>query len=508
MTGVRHVSGISDSRMVVTKTQTPCRQRRAYLIDGITSMERSLQINDPDVDTLATALLERMYKCEVNGQFLEPINPNRSFVESRLKNFKRRILRESRWTPKVSPEQFVEMYRGRKRTIYENALPEFYTSGVQKKHARAVSFVKCEKVKRTGAPRCIQPRHPVYNIGVGCYLKPNEHGLYEAITRAFGDETPVVMKGFNVRQIADILKTKWDVFGKCVVVGLDAKRFDMHVSRSMLEWEHSIYLILSGKDKELTRLLKMQLDNEGVGYCEDGKLRYKVSGRRFSGDMNTALGNCLIMCALVYEFAHERGVDIRLGNNGDDCVVFMEARDLDRFNEGLENWFLELGFRMAVEPPVYRFSDVEFCQMHPVETVHGWTMVRNFEVAREKDSLSIIPLDSEKMFRKWIFAVGQGGLALTSGVPVFQEMYVMYMRNGLASNVDKHPAMASGARLLARGLAAEVSVVTDMARVTFFEAWGVTPDEQLAIESYYKNLVLTHSVRAIESFCEYTSAPL
>lgn len=508
MTGIRHVPKYVDSRMVVTRSQAPCKQRTAYWIDGITSMERALRINDPDVGTLATALLERMYRCKVGNQFVEPICPERSLVERRLKRFKRRLLRKSKWTPKVSPEQFVVMYQGRKRTIYENALPEFYSTGVLKKHATSNPFVKCEKVKPSGAPRCIQPRTSVYNIGLGVYLKPNEHKLYDAITEAFGDNTPVVMKGFNVRQIAGFLREKWEAFGDTVCVGLDATKFDMHVSRTMLEWEHSIYLILSGHDKELVRLLKMQLDNVGVGFCEDGKVRYKVSGRRFSGDMNTALGNCLIMCAMVYEYALERGVSIKLANNGDDCVVFMERKDLTRFSANLDDWFMEIGFRMTVEPAVDVFAHVEFCQMHPIYTEHGWTMVRNFHTAREKDSFSIIPLDSEKMFRKWIYAVGEGGLSLTSGVPVFQELYLCYMRNGKASNIGRHPAMQTGARLLSKGLHAKVEPVSVMARVTFFEAWDVTPDEQVAIEKHFKSLVLAYNVRAIDSDCEYQSTVL
>lgn len=112
------------------------------------------------------------------------------------------------------------------------------------------------------------------------------------------------------------------------------------------------------------------------------------------------------------------------------------------------------------------------------------------------------------MFRKWIYAVGEGGLSLTSGVPVFQELYLCYMRNGKASNIGRHPAMQTGARLLSKGLHAKVEPVSVMARVTFFEAWDVTPDEQVAIEKHFKSLVLAYNVRAIDSDCEYQSTVL
>jgi len=494
--------------MVVTRAQTPCRQRSAYLVDGITSKDRVLSINDPDVGTLEAALMERMYFCKVDGEFKPPLCPDKNYVFNTLHKFRSRLLKNAKWTPKISPEQFVQMYVGRKRTIYDNALPEFYATGVLKKHALSNPFVKCEKVKPTSAPRCIQPRKPVYNIGVGTYLKANEHTLYKAIAKVFGDQTPVVMKGMNVKQIAEALYQKWIAVPECVCIGLDATKFDMHVSMYMLMWEHSIYIILSGDCPELKRLLRMQLHNVGVGFCEDGKLRYKVDGRRFSGDMNTALGNCIIMCAMVYAYSQERQVPIKFGNNGDDCVVFMSRKYEPAFRNGLEEWFLRLGFRMAVEQTVNRFTDVEFCQMHPVQAGGEWVMVRNFDTAREKDSLSVIPLDSESMFRKWIYAVGEGGVALTSGVPIFQAMYLCYMRNGKKSNIGKHPAMATGMRLMGQGLTCRAQTVTPMARATFFEAWGYTPDEQEELERYYNDLVLGFMPRAIDSFAEYQHAPL
>lgn len=499
VTGVSHKSVLTDPRMVVTHNQAPCRQRRAFIVDEISNDTRTLCINNADVDTLAAALHERMYKCKVGSEFLEPPQPAGYVVKTRLQEFRRKLLRSTRFSPIISPEQFVEMYNGRKRTIYENALPEFYASGVLKKHAVSSAFVKCEKVNPTKAPRCIQPRHPVYNIGLGRYLKQNEHHLYDAIAKVFDDELPVVMKGLNVRQTAEVIKEKWDSIGNCAAIGLDATKFDMHVSTSMLRWEHSIYKTLHNDDTELTRLLDMQVHNKGVGYCDDGKLTYTVEGRRFSGDMNTALGNCIIMSGMVWEYCRQKNIAVRFINNGDDCVVFMAKENVANFNEGLDEWFLGLGFRMTVEDPVYNLAEIEFCQMHPIQTAAGWTMVRNFNTAREKDSFSIIPLDSESVFRKWIYAVGECGLALTAGVPVFQEMYTMYMRNGKPSNIDKHPSMATGARMLARGMESKRQPVIPEARVTFFEAWGITPDEQVELESIYRDRVMTYSVRALDT---------
>jgi hypothetical protein len=335
-----------------------------------------------------------------------------------------------------------------------------------------------------------------------------EHRLYGAIGRVFGDKVTVV-KGFNVEQIATILEEKWDSFADPVSVGLDATKFDMHVCEGMLEWEHSIYRALWRGDKVLERLLKWQMNNEGFGYCDDGKLKYKVKGRRFSGDMNTGLGNCIIMCAAVYAYASERGISIKLMNNGDDCQVLMERKDLKTFMSGLCEWFLQICFRMTVETPVYDISEVEFCQMKLVHTAKGPVMVRNIDTAREKDSISVIPLDTEKSYRKWLWAVGECGLSACSGVPIMQSIYQCYMRHGLPSKMGESVAMSSGMRdFLAKGMPSEWSEISDQARIDVMVAFGYTPEEQMAIEEHYNHLVLDYSVRDVAELNEIFPARL
>lgn len=506
--GLGHVSDLTHPNLVLQRNQAPCRVRRVHVVTSVSGRLRTLKVNNASIDTLSAALLERMYFCKVDGEFLPPPTVDKKHVFSTLKNFRSGLLKKIGTKPtKLSPEQFVDMFRGRKKTIYNNALEEFYESGVQRKHAVSAAFVKCEKVNPTKAPRCIQPRHPVYNVGVGCYLKHIEHKIYRAVNRMFG-EKHVIMKGYNVEEIGEIITKKWESFSRPVAIGLDATKFDMHVSAEMLQWEHSLYLELYNGDSELARLLKMQVDNKGVGHCDDGKLRYSVRGRRFSGDMNTALGNCLIMCAMVWQYAKERNIPIRFINNGDDCVVFMERECEEEFVKGLDDWFIKMGFRMTREPSAHCLEDIEFCQMRVIKTSRGNVAVRNFDTAREKDSMCLFPLDNATAMRKWLFAVGECGLALCGGVPVMESMYKCFMRNGVKSKVGDAVAMQSGARFLAERLEAKEAPIIAEARVAFMAAWGYTPDEQVVMEKYYDNLVINHDIRAIDNFSDYNYSPL
>ena len=310
-------------------------------------------------------------------------DPDEGVVRDRLRQFRTLLLQKVGSATPVSPEEFAQMYTGRKRTIYDAAVVNYTEYGVRRSDAYSDSFVKCEKVPANKAPRCIQPRRPVYNVGVGQYLKPVEHRLYKGVQKVFESSTPVVVKGFNAVQTADIIRQKFESFDRCAAVGLDASRFDQHVSAAMLRWEHSIYNGMFN-DPQLAEWLTWQIDNVGFGNCDDGWLKYRVTGKRFSGDMNTALGNCLIMCAMIFAYARDRGVKVDLANNGDDCVVFMGAEDEHRFSQGLDDWFDEMGFVMTKEPTVFDLHQIEFCQCKPVIGAHGLVMCRNFDKARSE----------------------------------------------------------------------------------------------------------------------------
>jgi len=506
--GVGHVSELSHPNLIVQRNQAPCRVRRCHVLTSVNGVIRTLKINNASIDTLNCALLERMYFCKVGEEFVPPPPVDEKHVFNTLKLFRNKLLRKIGTSPtKLHPEEFVDMFRGRKKTIYSNALEEYYENGVQAKHAVSAAFVKCEKVNPTKAPRCIQPRHPVYNIGLGCYLKHIEHRIFKAINRMFG-EKHVVMKGYNVKEIGKIINSKWHTFSRPIGIGLDATKFDMHVSAEILRWEHSIYKALYKDDKELERLLKMQINNRGVGHCDDGKLKYSVKGRRFSGDMNTSLGNCLIMCAMVWEYARQKNVPIKFINNGDDCVVFMEREHEQRFKEGLDDWFKSMGFRMTREETAHKLEAVEFCQMRVIQTSRGPLAVRNFDTAREKDSMCLYPLDNAKAMRKWLYAIGECGLALCGGVPVMESIYKCYMRNGEQSNMREAVHMQSGMAFLAMRMEAKTAPIIPEARVGFMEAWGYTPDEQRAMEEYYDTLEFDHRISPIDNFLEYTYAPL
>lgn len=464
---------------------------------------------DNTIHNLLRAVKERVfYVKNTKGEFVPPPRPKQGVYASRLSSVGKQLAKFLPSTVPLNYQQFVDTFKGCKKALYQSALASMREQDVSLAEASTIKvFVKYEKVDRTNkgdpVPRVISPRTPIYNLKVGRYLRPIEKRIFKAISQLFGHKT--VMKGMNTDTVAKVMREKWDKYRNPVALGLDASRFDQHVSRDALAFEHEIYTscFWNKRDKsKLKELLKYQLDNRCVGYCEDGKLEYRVEGTRMSGDMNTSLGNCLLMCLMVKAYAEVSKVDISLANNGDDCVVFMESHDLNRFSTGLNKWFLEMGFNMVVEPPAYEFEHVEFCQTKPVFDGKIWTMCRNPYTAVAKDCILLKnPKNmSNEYIKAWFEAVGTGGLALAGGMPIFNSFYRCFQRSGTSGYRNCKRAMNRIHEFdILPWYMREVQLSgsrgdmppSDEARASFYLAFDITPDEQIAQESYYDSMTIT-----------------
>lgn len=483
------------------------KERTVYVLGGIGNEDRTLCTNAADVMTTCAAIAERMIYAKVSGRLLRRPGRSKEYYDGLLGEFRNRVVKAAgRTFHPVTPDEFVESYSGRKRTLYASYLDNYVETGVRAIHAHFKAFMKVEKVPTGKSPRTIQPRSPIFNIGLGRYLKHNEKPIFRAIARVFGQKY-VVFKGLNADQMGEELNELWGRYRNPVAVGLDASRFDASTDSGMLEHEHGLYNMLF-RSKELARILRMQINNKGVAYCHDGKVKYSVKGGRGSGDMNTSLGNSYIMCAIVWSWLRQCGVKASLVNNGDDCVVIMEDTDLENFQTGFTDFALSCGYTMVVEQPVREMEHIEFCQTHPVLVGGQWRMVRNYNSAREKDSMCLFPLDSPGALAAWIYAVGECGMALTAGVPVMQEMYTAFMRSGKPSNMKEAVFMQSGSLMLSKGMDSKWVPVADSTRVSFFAAFGITPDEQTAMEEYYRGWSVTPVVQDVDDIGCIGHAPM
>lgn len=411
---------------------------------------------------------------------------------------------------KMDLSDVVEVYRGthkyaKYKAAYETICSEGL-SAVSRRDADVEAFIKAEKF--LGAPkdpRVIQGRKPVYNLELTSYLRPIEKALYglknvPGLTRCTSG-TPLVVKALNLRQRAQVLRDKMSALDDPVVLGLDGARWDLHVDERVLEVEHGGYLA-AHHDARLRRLLSWQLVNK----CRTMRgMRYKVRGRRMSGDPNTALGNCwLMLCVVIASMRRLRISKYEIMDDGDDCLVIVERRHLSRvvkaFNSGLTHPF---GFEMKVEGVWDTYHEVLHCQGRPTLTNFGWTMARNprkavrtaFASWRNYGDAGVVPY-------KVLRATGLSHLHVHKGVPILEALGRSLVR--LTDHVTKFGLEevsrwdADLAYLWSRegltdstGGALEVTHISDAVRTMYVETWGVSLEEQKRLENYFDGLRLS-----------------
>ncbi len=491
------------------------KERRWVLLQGLAPPSR-LGVFNNTVENGYRAFAERYFLCKTSRGF-EPALASSCVDWSEdpdMQEFCELLHKHMCLAPTITIDEVVDLYKGTKHKVYVEARKHYWSDGLATMDAMLNSFVKFEKCDLGKAPRVINPRSPKYNLLLGKFLKLNEHNYFNAISGIF-KQRQVVVKGVDTRQAAAILHENWDALTNPVAIGGDATKFDMHVSEAALKFEHLCYIrqyASSYKDAQslqhmgivlfragapfseswvdglqLAWLLAGQLLNKGRAWFHNGMLKFKMRGTRASGDLNTSLGNCILMCAMTYGWMKRSQVRCLLSNNGDDCVYFLNAEDEAKWRDGFDEYYRRKGFRMVLEPTVSEFEEVEFCQARPVD-VDGWTMVRNPKTLVTKASMCLLPVQNINHVRKWMMAVGIAEGSLGSGVPVIQSFARAMRRNGLRCTKRLiGAAYYQSSRIYHATLEVADRDVTAAARISFHAAWGVTPDEQIALEAHFDN---------------------
>lgn len=425
-----------------------------------------------------------------NRELLRPVSPDCGVFEKRLANYRDALLTAIGVQSPVTRDSFVGFYKGPRKLIYQNAVNGLALNPVRPRDAFLKTFVKAEKLnyslKPDPAPRVIQPRNPRYNVEVGCFLRPLEHKLYDAVDKLFG--SPTIMSAYNAYTQASLLKRKWDRFTQPVCVGLDASRFDQHVSVQALEFEHSVYNRVF-RSKKLAKLLTWQLRNRGVARARDGWFKYETVGSRMSGDMNTSMGNKLLMCLMSLSYLQSLNIPFEFANNGDDCLIFLNRKHLKRLNN-MEHYYRRFGFDIVREKPVTEFEKVEFCQTRPVFVNSIWRMVRDVKVCLTKDVTSVNLGHDIEMYRRLLHDIGSCGLATCADVPVLGAFYRMLKRFGVTGNymgrwdTEYHYYFRSS-----RNASCQFSSPDHYGRYSYWKSTGISPDAQESIEKYFNDSV-------------------
>jgi len=518
--------------------------RKFFKLEGMGVRGNEISAHNHSLKNVLRALVERRFlvKSKDGSTLVPPPQPIKGVVRKRLAQVKRDIVAEVPTPTRMTMLEFIGTRPSRLRKRYTDAMTSYIKFGLSEMQAWINHFIKFEKVNLTKkpdpVPRNIQPRSPEYNLRLGMFLSPIEgfngsHPMYDALASLYGG--PTVMKGMNAEQVATNIveaaqmvsnrwrarptevssRFGWDSTGSTlrvsqetglVYIGCDASRFDQHVSKDVLKWEHSIYLELYKDHPEISELrwlLKQQLKTKATTYAlDDSGVEYKVSykdeGQRSSGDMNTGLGNCIIMCAMLYVYLVDvLGItNMRVINNGDDAVIIMTKDDYENFcQESFKEWFLEMGFTMTLEDPVYELEKLEFCQSHPIRTPDGWIMVPNID---NLNKFGVALVDKGKI-DSWIREVGIAGRLWLAGIPIWYQYFCQYPDSGkeiLKPTLNEQNAWSLYWNSL--GISERSTEIAEETRLSFWTAFGISPQEQRAAEEQLNTSVPGYKVGSIK----------
>jgi hypothetical protein len=443
-------------------------------------------VHNNDIVNLARAVTERVFVVKIDGKYQLTPQPTRN-VEKALAKFTAKFLFHMPELSPISMEQFIESYTGRKRRMYEKAYASLQSDPLKQSDACVSAFIKDDKIdfgaKPNACGRVIQPRSPRFNIVIGCYLRPFEKAAFRAIAGVFRGVT--VAKGLNAFERGKLLHDKWDEFDDPVAIMLDAERFDQHCGRDITEWKHKTEERSFPGATELVELNRMRSVNRCYGRTPDGSVKYTVKGKTMSGDMDTAAGNCLIMCAVTWTVMLEMVVrKYAYINDGDDGVLIVERNQVERVRKDFHRSFLAFGFTMKWDGDTDELGKVRFCQCAPVYDGTEWRMVRDPLRALAKDALTLRRVRDSEHHAELVSATGWCGMSLAGDLPIFSTFY----RKMCLDSFKPTTEFRSGMDYMARDLTPRHGPVRDEARLSFWKAFGVSPDNQLALEAYISSL--------------------
>jgi len=381
-----------------------------------------------------------------------------------------------------SAQAVIDHYTGPKREEYRKGWESLLVEPLCKKDAEVRMFLKDDKyhlkqpselldgeVDKFGPPRCIQFRNKRYGVLLARYL----HGVEER-TYNLRDVTGsrVFAKSRNLDERAADIVEKWESFTNPVALCLDHSKFDCHVQVGHLKEEHEYYKRWYKSSNLLTRLLRMQIVNKGVTHTG---LTYKTKGTRMSGDQNTGLGNSVINYGMLRYYT--RKVKAAFYIDGDDSVIIVDRADLKHCDfDSFEKFGMSTKLDIVTE-----LERIEFCQCRPVFDGVSWHFTRNpyRALARmpwvtNRRALNHIP--------RHIKSVGMCEVALNYGMPVMQAIGWKLIRFGAGKYIetDRH---YEAKRMKVKPWNIKEVGVKDVTRRSYECAWGLTPDQQMALEN-------------------------
>lgn len=354
------------------------------------------------------------------------------------------------------------------------------------------------KIKKP-RPRMIVGR----NLGMVIYMSrmmPYEHEAYGLLYDP-NQQFRTMTKGLNSDEIGTLFLQKSSRFSKPRYLCGDCSSFDGHVSQAQLRAMHASYKAAMHLPKIYNKVFEAQLHNR-VGSRLG--VSFESEGRRMSGDRDTGYGNTVLTAIMIkIAMRHAHIAKYELLCDGDDFVLIVEDDQGDVAKAITVETYRGLGHDLSFDIDTLLLPEVEFCQKHPIRIDNDHCkLVRAPAKVLSTSVAGPTHFDTEAGYRFLMSAVGIGDYYVNSNVPVLGEYARMLYRlstgkhltaEQAASEVEEVRRSLAPSNPLFQRLVSEKrlkvnDIVTHSARMDFYLAYGMCPNEQQCYENYFRGV--------------------
>lgn len=262
---------------------------------------------------------------------------------------------------------------------------------------------------------------------------------------------------------------------------IDMKAFDGSQGNLAIDERYAFIKHLKSRGIDTTEVNKVLMAQNRIKFSTKG-LKGNIAGNRASGTGRTSSANKVVMmCAL--RFAFNNNPDVEYLCDGDDTLIVMPARySRHRLRNAFRRLAL-LGLETTLDGTATASHEATFCRAKIVKKPEGPELVKVPADAFQSASAIIRHFRGNEL-PAYLSTLNIGYTNLWAGVPVLCAIGSMFP---LGSGVYKPELLdGSGVEYLVKGIEnttdSKLPSVTQMARTSFEETFGIPIAHQLRIE--------------------------
>jgi hypothetical protein len=202
-----------------------------------------------------------------------------------------------------------------------------------------------------------------------------------------------------------------------------------------------------------------------------------------SGDMDTGLGNSMIMYLMLKSYLAQHQIRGSIMVNGDDSLVVINATDVSKAKN--LSIFTKFGFNMKFDI-AYNIHKADFCQSRLFYSDYGPMMALTPERGIDRAGWTTMKYSFQNA-RAYVNTIGKCNRAAHWACPVLYKLATMMIQAANTSQeVWLRPYWAEYKQMLSKWWRKEEPTISMAARLSYEEAWDIPVTEQIRREQNMK----------------------